>query len=74
MDPPSSRSRRPMNRGTRDMPDPQHLEPGQAAPVAGYYRAHNSLGAPIQQVVPMREGELLPPLRKGFTWVLMDKW
>ena len=56
------------------MPDPQPLSPGQPAPVAGYYRAHNAVGRPIEQVVPMREGELLPLLPKGFTWVLMDKW
>ncbi len=56
------------------MPDPQHLDPGQPAPVAGYYRAHSASGTPIEQVVPMREGELLPPLPTGFTWVLMEKW
>jgi len=56
------------------MPDPQHLDPGQPAPVAGYYRAHDASGTRIERVVSMREGELLPPLRKGFTWVLMDKW
>jgi hypothetical protein len=56
------------------MPDPQPLDPGQPAPVAGYYRAHNVLRAPIEQVVPMREGEPLPPLPEGFTWVLMEKW
>ncbi len=49
------------------MPDPQHLDPEQPAPVAGYYRAHDTFGAPIEQVVPMREGEPLPPLPRGFT-------
>jgi hypothetical protein len=24
--------------------------------------------------VSMREGELHSPLRKGYTWALMDKW
>jgi hypothetical protein len=56
------------------MPDPQHLDPGQLAPFAGYYRAHDAHRSPIAQVVPMREGEALPPLPKGFTWVLMEKW
>ena len=56
------------------MPDPQHLDPGKPAPVVGYYRAQNALGSPIEQVVAMREGELLPPLPTGFIWVLMDKW
>jgi hypothetical protein len=56
------------------MPDPQHLDPGQPAPVAGYYRAHDAFGAPTEQVVPIRESEPLPPLPKGFTWVLMEKW
>ena len=55
------------------MPDPQHLDPVQPAPVAGYYRAHDAFGAPTEQVVPMRESEPLPPLPKGFTWVLMEK-
>jgi hypothetical protein len=55
------------------MPDSHSLSPGQPAPVAGYYCARNMFGAPIEQVVPMREGEPLPPLPKGFTWVLMDK-
>jgi hypothetical protein len=63
-----------MSRGTGTMPDLQQIDPGQPAPVAGYYRAHNVLGVPGEQVVPMREGEPLPPLPKGFTWVLMDKW
>jgi len=63
-----------MSKGTSRMPDPQPVSPGQPAPVAGYYRAQNAFGAPIEQVVPMREGEPLPPLPKGFTWVLMDKW
>ena len=63
-----------MSKGTSRMPDLQHLDPGQPAPAAGYCRAHNVLGAPIEQVVSMREGELLPPLPKGFTWVLMDQW
>jgi hypothetical protein len=74
MGPPSFRSRRPMNRGTRDLPDPQHLDPGLPAPVAGFYRAHDASGTRIEQVVSMREGELLSPLRKGYTWALMDKW
>jgi hypothetical protein len=56
------------------MPDPQHLDPGQLALFAGYYRAHNALGTPTEQVVPMREGEPLPPLPKGFTWALMENW
>jgi hypothetical protein len=56
------------------MPDPRRLDPGQPAPSAGYYRAHDVSGAPIEQAVPMREGEPLPPLPKGFTWALMDRW
>ena len=57
------------------MPDGQPLNPGQPAPVAGYYRAHDAHGSPIAQVVPMREGEPLPSLPKGCTWVLlMEKW
>jgi hypothetical protein len=56
------------------MPDPRHLDPGQPSPVAGYYRAHNVFRSPGEQIVPMREDEPLPPLPKGFTWVLMDKW
>jgi hypothetical protein len=56
------------------MQDPQHLDPGQPAPVTGYYRAQDAHRSPIAQVVPMREGEPLPPLTKGFTWVLMKKW
>jgi hypothetical protein len=63
-----------VSRDTRAMPDPQHLDPGQLTPFAGYYRAHDVFGSPIEQVVPMREGEALPPLPKGFTWVLMEKW
>ena len=56
------------------MPDPQHLDPGQPVPVAGYYLAHDMFGEPIAQVAPMRKGEPLPPLPKGFTWVPMEKW
>jgi len=56
------------------MPDPQHLDPGHPVPAAGYYLAHDMFGESIAQVVPMREGEPLPPLPKGFTWVLMEKW
>ena len=56
------------------MPEQQPLRPGETAPLAGYYRVHNALGSPIEQVVAVREGELLPPLPTGFTWVLMDKW
>jgi hypothetical protein len=56
------------------MPDPQYLDPGQPAPHAGHYRAHDAHRSPIAQVVRMREGEPLPPLPKSFTWVLMDKW
>jgi hypothetical protein len=41
------------------MPDPQHLDPGQPAPVAGYYRVHDASGTGIERVVSMREGELL---------------
>ena len=63
-----------MSKGPGKMPDPQHLDPGKPAPAAGYYRAHDVLGTPIAQVVPMRDGEPLPPLPEGFTWVLMDKW
>ena len=74
MDTPPSRSGRPVSKGAANMPGPQHLDPGQPTPVAGYYRAHNVLGAPVEEVVPMREGEPLPPLPKGFTWVLMEKW
>jgi hypothetical protein len=59
---------------TTRMPDPQHLRPGEAAPLAGYYRAHNALGSPIEQVVAVREGELLPPLPQDFTWVLIERW
>jgi len=58
-------------------PDPPHLRPGETAPLAGYYRAHNVLGSPVEQVVAMREGEKLPPLpplSPGFTWVRMEKW
>jgi hypothetical protein len=43
------------------MPDPQHLDPGQPAPVAGYYRAHNLSGAPIERVVPMRGARCFRP-------------
>jgi hypothetical protein len=60
--------------GHHRMPDQQPLRPGETAPLAGYYRVHNALGSPIEQVVAMREGELLPPLPTGFTWVLMDNW
>jgi hypothetical protein len=63
-----------MNRGTRDMPDPQHLDPGQPAPVTGYYLAHDMFGESVAKVAPMRKGEPLPPLPKGFTWVPMEKW
>jgi hypothetical protein len=56
------------------MPDPQHLRPGDAAPVAGYYRAHDAAGSPIAQVAAMREAEQLPPLPPGFTWFRMEKW
>jgi len=63
-----------MSKDARAMADPQHLEPGQPTPVAGYYRAHNMFRSPVEQVVPRREGEPLPLLPKGFTWVLMDKW
>jgi hypothetical protein len=56
------------------MPDPKHLDPGQPAPFAGHYQAHDARRSPIAQVVRMRLGELLPPLPRGFTWVLMDKW
>jgi hypothetical protein len=60
--------------GAGAMPDPQHLDPGHPVPAAGYYLAHDMFGESIAQVVPMREGEPLPPLPKGFTWVLMEKW
>lgn len=63
-----------MSRGIGAMPSLRHLDPEQPAPVPGYYRAHDVLGAPIEQVVPMREGVALPSLPKGFTWVLIDKW
>jgi hypothetical protein len=56
------------------MPDPQPLHPGETAPLAGYYQAHDAFGSPIEQVVAMREGEKLPPLPFGFTWFLMEKW
>ena len=55
-------------------PDPQPLRPGDTAPLAGYYRAHNALGSPIEQVVAIRQGEQLPPLPPGFTWVRIEKW
>jgi len=74
MDPAPSRNPRRLSKGTHDMPDPQHLDPGQPAPVAGHYRAHDARRSAIAQVVRMREGELLPPLPTGFTWVLMEKW
>jgi hypothetical protein len=74
MDPPPARSPRRLSTGARDMPDPEHLDAGQPAPVAGYYRAHDVHRSPIAQVVRMREGELLPPLPKGLTWVLMHEW
>ena len=56
------------------MPDPQPLRPGDTVPLAGYYRAHNVFGSPIEQVVAMREGEKLPPLPVGFTWVRIEAW
>ena len=56
------------------MPDPQHLRHGELAPLAGYYRAHDAAGEPIEQVVAMRQSEQLPPLPQGFTWVLIERW
>jgi hypothetical protein len=56
------------------MPNLQPLRPGDAAPLAGYYRAHNVVGSPIEQVVAMRKGEKLPPLPAGFTWVWIEAW
>jgi hypothetical protein len=56
------------------MPDPQHLRPGEPAPGAGYYQAHNVLASPIEQVVAMQQGDHLPPLPTGFTWVLIEVW
>jgi hypothetical protein len=53
MDAAPSRNRRAVSNGPGDMPDPQHPEPGQAAPVTGNYRAHNVFGAPIERVVRM---------------------
>ena len=38
VDPSPSRSPRPVSKDAGDMPDPQHLDPGQLAPVAGYSR------------------------------------
>jgi hypothetical protein len=55
------------------MQNKQYLDPGKPAPVAGFYRAHNVLGVPVDEPVPIREGEPLPPLPPGFTWVLMNK-
>jgi hypothetical protein len=60
--------------GHHRMPDQQPLHPGETAPLAGYYRAHDAFGSPIGQVVAMREGEKLPPLPFGFTWFRMEKW
>jgi hypothetical protein len=53
---------------------PTPLRPGETAPAAGYYRAHDAAGSPIEQVVAMREGEQLPPLPAGFTWAKMMAW
>ena len=56
------------------MPDPQPFRPGDTVLLAGYYRAHDVSGWPIDQVVAMRQGEKLPPLPEGFTWVRMETW
>jgi hypothetical protein len=56
------------------MPGLQPLRPGDIAPVAGYYRAHDAAGSPIAQTVAMRQGEKLPPLPVGFTWALVETW
>jgi hypothetical protein len=56
------------------MPNLQHLRPGDAAPLAGYYRAHDAAGSPIEQVVAMRQDEKLPPQPLGFTWALVETW
>ena len=74
MDPPPPRHRRAVSKIPSGTPDQQHLDPGQPAPVTGYYLAHDMFGESVAQVAPVRKGEPLPPLPKGFTWVLMDKW
>jgi hypothetical protein len=56
------------------MPDLQPLRPGDPAPLAGYYRAHDTLGSAIPQMVVMGQGEKLPPLPRGFTWVRIEAW
>jgi hypothetical protein len=48
--------------------------PQETAALAGYYRANDMLGPPIEQVVAMQEGERLPPLPLGFMSFLMQKW
>jgi hypothetical protein len=56
------------------MPDPEPLRPEETVSLTGYYQAHDELGSPIEQVVAVREGEKLPPLPVGFTWVRIEAW
>jgi hypothetical protein len=56
------------------MSDSQYLKPGDPAPLAGYYQAHDAHRSPVAQIVAMRKGDQLPPLPPGFMWVRMEKW
>ena len=44
MDPPPPRHRRAVSKIPSGTPDQQHLDPGQPAPVTGYYLAHDMFG------------------------------
>jgi len=49
---------------------PQEHQPGDPAPVSGYYRQVNIFGSATYVLVHARQGDPLPAAPRGFGWHL----